>query len=89
MPSSHDSRVEIRLDGRHRRILDRLAERDSATIAAVIRRLIEAEERRLEDEELRGIVAGLRAHPIELPAPDELKRELEDALSPDTGPENL
>lgn len=80
-----ESRIEVRLDDRHRRMLDRIVERRSITISALIRGFIEEEERRLEDEEFLALLAGLQAEPIDLPPPEELRRELEEAYCPRIG----
>ena len=73
-------RLEVRLDREHRRRLEDVARSRGSTISEAVRRMIDvAYEQVLMDERKRAVerLAGLEVE--EVPDPDVLARQLEDA----------
>jgi len=77
-----ESRIEVRLSSRHRQMLDRILARRSTNASAFFRGIIEEEDRRLTDGEFLALLDRLQASPIDLPSPEVLKHELEEAHCP-------
>lgn len=73
-------RLEVRLDGEHRRRLDRVARSSGSTVSEVVRRMIDAAyEQELLEERRRAVerLAGLELEDV--PDPDVLAEQLEGA----------
>ncbi len=86
------SRVETRLDESHRKQLAEILEKRDWTFAAFVRRAIEAEQQRLEDEEFETLLKSFDDDPIPWPSWEVLKREIVEMHCPGDefcdGPDN-
>ncbi len=77
------NRLAIRLNGKHRRRLDELAQEEGVTVSEVVRRMIDASyEDILSTRRKQAVERLIRLNLEDPPDPDTISRELEDAHEP-------
>jgi hypothetical protein len=76
-------RIEVRLDEKHRQMLERILACRDTTVSEFLRTEIEKADREERLKQLEEIFAWANEHPIDVPDdPDELNRELDDTHNP-------
>jgi uncharacterized protein (DUF1778 family) len=83
MAAKVNKRIEVRLDEKHRQMLERILACRDTTVSEFLREEIEKADREVRLEQFEELLAWARENPIDVPDdPDELNRELDDTHNP-------
>jgi hypothetical protein len=90
MTAKVGKRIEVRLDEKHRQMLERILACRGTTVSEFLRAEIVKADREEDRKRMAEIIAWFREHPLDVPDdPEDLDRELDETHNPFAGKEQF